>query len=305
VDRHLDGYNPTDGGRRIQDFVDLLSNWYVRRSRRRFWRSEGDEDKISAYATLYTCLTSLCKLLAPFMPFVADEMYRNLVHSVDSSQPESVHLADFPQAVPDMIDQPLMDATRLAMRVSSMGRGARSKASVRVRQPLATVAVKPRTPEEREYLRQVQPQVLDELNIKELQVLDEDASLYRRAGQAAGEQTEAIVQVDSYWASLEGGYMVAVDTTITPELADEGLARELVHRIQNLRRSAKFEITDRIVTSYRGPDRVGEVMHKFADYIRQETLSDSLTEGEPGEEANSETQKLDGMEVTLGVRRAG
>ena len=305
VDRYLDSYNPTDAGRRIQDFVDLLSNWYVRRSRRRFWRSEGDEDKISAYATLYTCLTSLCKLLAPFMPFVADEMYRNLVHSVDSSQPESVHLADFPQTVPDLIDQPLMDATRLAMRVSSMGRGARSKASVRVRQPLASVAVKPRTPEEREYLRQVQPQVLDELNIKQLLVLDEDASLYRRAGQAAGEQTEAIVQVDSYWASLEGGYMVAVDTTITPELADEGLARELVHRIQNLRRSAKFEITDRIITSYRGPDRVGEVMHKFADYIRQETLSDSLTEGEPGEGANSETHKMDGMEVTLGVRRAG
>ena len=149
----------------------------------------------------------------------------------------------------------------------------------------------------------MQPQVLDELNIKELQVLDEDASLYRRAGESAGEQTDAIVQIDSYWASLEGGYMVALDTTITPDLAEEGLARELVHRIQNLRRAAGFEITDRILTYYQGPDSVRTVMEKFSNYIRQETLSEGLVEGEPAEGAHSEKQKLDGGEVTLGVRR--
>ena len=269
VDRHLESYNPTDAGRRIQDFVDLLSNWYVRRSRRRFWKSENDDDKISAYATLYTCLSTLCKLMAPFTPFVAEEMYQNLVRSVDADAPESVHLADFPEPSLDLVDQPLMEATRLAMRISSMGRGARSRAGVKVRQPLASVAVKPRTPEEGEYLHRVQPQVLDELNIKELQVLDEDASLYRRAGESAGEQTDAIVQIDSYWASLEGGYMVALDTTITPDLAEEGLARELVHRIQNLRRAAGFEITDRILTYYQGPDSVRTVMEKFSNYIRR------------------------------------
>ena len=303
VDRQLESYNPTDAGRRIQDFVDLLSNWYVRRSRRRFWKSENDDDKISAYATLYTCLSTLCKLMAPFTPFVAEEMYQNLVRSVDGGAPESVHLADFPEPSLDLVDQPLMEATRLAMRISSMGRGARSRAGVKVRQPLSRVLIRPRSPGEGEYLRRVQPQVLDELNIKELQVLDEDASLYRRASESAGEQTEAIVQLDHQWVSLEGGYMVALDTTITPDLAEEGLARELVHRIQNLRRAAGFEITDRIFTYYQGPDSVRTVMEKFSDYIRQETLSEGLVEGEPAEGAHTEKQKLEGTEVTLGVRR--
>ena len=265
VDRQLEAYNPTDAGRRIQDFVDLLSNWYVRRSRRRFWKSENDDDKISAYATLYTCLSTLCKLMAPFTPFVAEEMYQNLVRSVDGDAPESVHLADFPEPSLDLVDQPLMEATRLAMRVSSMGRGARSRAGVKVRQPLASVAVKPRTSEEGEYLRRVQPQVLDELNIKELQVLDEDASLYRRASESAGEQTDAIVQIDSYWASLEGGYMVALDTTITPDLAEEGLARELVPphpEPQTGRRFRDYRQNPRILSgSGLGECGDGEVLH--------------------------------------------
>ena len=340
VDMELGAYNPTDAGRRIQDFVDRLSNWYVRRSRRRFWKSENDEDKISAYATLHSCLTTLCKLLAPFMPFVADEMYQNLVRSVDEGAPESVHLADFPQSSTDLVDQPLMDATRLAMRISSMGRGARSRAGVKVRQPLSRGLVRTRLPDEREAVLRVQAQIMDELNIKELQVLAEPSTmaaknegdgdsdigqLYLQALEAAGvivdasapsftaspeggtgqgaTQVDASVQVDRYWVSLEGGYMVALDTSITPDLAEEGLARELVHRIQNLRRAARFEITDRILTYYQGPDRVGEVMRKFADYIQQETLSEALTDGEPDGEDHSETQKLEGMDVVLAVKR--
>ena len=317
VDRHLENYNPTDAGRRIQDFVDRLSNWYVRRSRRRFWKSENDEDKISAYATLYTCLTTLSKLMAPFTPFVAEEMYQNLVRSVDPDAPESVHLASFPESSPELIDQPLMDATRLAMRLSSMGRGARSKAGVKVRQPLQRVLVRPRTPEEADHIVRVRTQVLDELNIKELgqdgASDDQVQDIYQRALELAvrsaesgtpATQVEAMVQVDSYFVSLEGGYMVAVDTTVTPDLAEEGLARELVHRIQNLRRAAKFEITDHIVTYYQLPQPVAEVMRKFAEYIQQETLSQALVEGEPAEGAHAETQKLEGSEVVLGVRRA-
>ena len=347
VDRHLETYNPTDGGRHIQEFVDLLSNWYVRRSRRRFWKSESDEDKTWAYSTLYTCLTTLCKLLAPFMPFVAEEMYQNLVRSVDSKAPDSVHLALFPEARADRVDQPLMDATRLAMRISSMGRRARSRAGIKVRQPLSRVLVRPRTPTEEGHILRVRPQILDELNVKELQVLSEsetrsgygeteqEVTLYRRALDAAGfpyepsasglqgpsagsmasavlaqgrvgpaeTQVEASIQVGHYWVSLEGGYMVAVDTTVTPELAEEGLARELVHRIQNLRRAARFEITDRIVTFYQGPSRVQKAMEKFADYIQQETLSEDLIERKPEEGAHAEGQKLDGMCVTLGVKR--
>ena len=326
VDRHMDGYSPTDAGRRIQEFVDRLSNWYVRRSRRRFWKSENDEDKISGYATLYSCLSTLCKLIAPFMPFVAEEMYQNLVRAVDKAAPDSVHLAEFPQASPEMVDQSLMDATRLAMKVSSMGRGARSRAGVKVRQPLTRVLIKPRVAEEAQRILQVQAQILDELNIKQIQVISEserysgeeagtDSSgrgLYTRALEAAGasavsetnaSQVEAILQLDEYWVSLEGGYMVALDATMTEELADEGLARELVHRIQNLRRAAHFEITDRILIYYQGNHRVRDVMNKFASYIQEETLSDKLLEDEPGEGAHSETQKLEGVEVVLGVKR--
>ena len=322
VDGYLDAYEPTDAGRRIQDFVDRLSNWYVRRSRRRFWKSESDEDKISAYATLYTCLTTLCRLMAPFTPFVAEEMYQKLVRPVDEGVPESVHLAPFPEASAEMVDEALMDATRLAMKVSSMGRGARSQAGVKVRQPLKRVLVRPRSSDEGGYVLRLQTQILDELNIKELRVLNEtpqsdsdaeEAELYRRALEAAGahgepsrpgaSQVEAILRLDQYSVSLEGGYMVAVDTTVTPELAEEGLSRELVRRIQNLRRSAGFEITDRIVTSYQGPQQVGDVMTKFADYIRQETLSEDLTETEPEEGAHVDRQRLDGMDLILGVKR--
>ena len=342
VERHLEVYNPTDAGRRIQEFVGMLSNWYVRRSRRRFWKSENDEDKNSAYATLYSCLTTLSRLLAPFVPFLAEEMYQNLVRSVNGKAAESVHLDEFPHASPELVDQALMDATRLAMRISSMGRSARSRAGVKVRQPLSKVLVRPRSTDEIDHILKVKGQILDELNIKELEILTEPASqvgtgetgedsgqgqLYQRSLEAAGQpvepsltpsegdldertvpgatQVQATLQLDQYWVSLEGGYMVAVDTTVTPELAEEGLARELVHRIQNLRRAARFDITDRIVAFYQGPQRVREAMQKFAGYIQQETLSDSLVEAEPGEGVHADKQKLDGMDVVLGVKRVG
>ena len=303
VDGYLDSYDPTGAGRRIQQFIDQLSNWYVRRSRRRFWKSENDADKLSAYATLYTCLVTLARLMAPLAPFVTEEMYQNLERSVDQDAPDSVHLTSFPVADPSLIDQPLMEATRLAMRISSMGRAARSRAGLKVRQPLASAVVKPRTPDEGESLRQVQAQVLEELNIKELRVVGDDLSLYQQAQQAAGDQVEAVVTVDHYSVALEGGYMVAVDSNVTPEMAEEGLARELAHRIQNLRRAAGLELTDRIAAFYQGPEPIGLVMRHHADYICQETLADELVAGVPGDGAETETQKVEGMEITLGVKR--
>ena len=311
VDEQLEAYNPTDAGRRIQDFVDLLSNWYVRRSRRRFWKSENDDDKASAYATLYTCLSTLCKLMAPFTPFVAEEMYQNLVRSVDGDAPESVHLASFPLDSPELVDHQLMTATRLAMEISRMGRAVRSKAGLKVRQPLAEVVVWAKA----DLVEQVGDQILEELNVKKLTPLGryvgEAERLYERARVVSHEQGEdsfpnnGIYKVDQYWVAPGGrGIMVAIDSTITPELAAEGLARELVHRIQNLRRAAGFEITDRILTYYQGPDSVGVVMEKFSNYIRQETLSEKLVEGEPVEGAHTEKQKLEGTEVVLGVSRA-
>ena len=305
VDRCMENYDPTNAGRRIQEFVDRLSNWYVRRSRRRFWRSdEGDADKLSGYITLHTCLVTVAKLMAPLAPFVAEEIYQNLVCSVDPNAPDSVHLADFPVADDSLVDNDLMEATRLAMRISSMGRAARSKSGLKVRQPLASAAIRTRTPSERAFVTQVRPQIIDELNIKDIELLDDDSSLLRQAQEQAGGEPEAVVSVGHYTASLEAGYLVAVNGEITPELAEEGLARELVHRIQGLRRAANFEVTDHIETWYDGPEELSVVMRgNFAAYISEETLSDLVTAGSPPEGSKSETAKIEGQEITLAVRR--
>ena len=305
VDGYLETYDPTNAGRRMQEFIDQLSNWYVRRSRRRFWKSENDQDKLSAYITLHRCLVTLAKLMAPLAPFLAEELYQNLVCSVDTQAPDSVHLAHYPAADESLIDEQLMEATRLAMRIASMGRSARSKAGIRVRQPLGSVMVKTRTPAEEQYLDLIKSQVLEELNIKEMHGLDDDLASKIETLAASSGQAEGVFDVeDNCWVGWENGYMVALDTRMTPELKEEGLARELVHRIQNLRRAAQFELTDRIVTYCQAPEEIAEVLTgSFAGYIRQETLTEDLVAGPPPEEAKAETTKLDGMEVTLGVRR--
>ncbi len=303
VDGHLDNYNPTDAGRRIAEFIDVLSNWYVRRNRRRFWKSEADADKMGAYATLYTCLATVARLMAPLAPFVAEHMYRNLELRFNEDAPDSVHLADYPVADTSLIDQEIMDATRLAIRVSSMGRAARSKAGLKVRQPLASVVVRTRNQDETRYLDWIREQVLEELNIKELVVDSPEHPIYAQAQAEAGEGTDAVVAVNGYSAAVEAGYMVAVDSNITPELHDEGLARELAHRIQNLRKRAGFEITDHIVTYYQGPEDVARVMRDHADYIMAETLSNGLPFEPAPEEATSESSEVEGMEVTLAVQR--
>jgi len=285
----MEDYNPTETGRAVQAFVDDLSNWYVRRSRRRFWKSAqaGDADKLAAYQTLYTCLVTVTKLLAPFVPFVAEEMYQNLVCSVFPDEPESVHLAEWPQADASLVDEGLMADTRLVMKVASLGRNARAKAGIKVRQPLAKVLVRPHSQAEAEALRRLAPQVTDELNVKELAVATEDAAL-QGAGLALAE---------------EGGYIVALDTAITPELADEGLAREIVRRLQTMRKNAGFDIADYITTHYQGDAEMARVLRQFEDYVRQETLSRELVEGPPPEGAYSEEQKLGGGSVRLAVRR--
>ena len=308
VDGYMDGYEPTNAGRRIQEFIDQLSNWYVRRSRRRFWRNEGDADKLSGYITLHTCLVAVAKLMAPLAPFVAEEMYQNLVCSVDPSAPDSVHLSEYPVADKSLVDQPLMEATQLAMKVASMGRAARSKAGLKVRQPLANLLVKIRVPAERGYLDQVRPQVLEELNIKDIQVIEDDAPLVQKVLEEAGYETETILSVENYSVSLEGGYMVAVNGDLSDELREEGLAREVVHRIQGMRRSANFDVTDRIVTYYQGSSEFAEVMQgPFSNYIRDETLSNQLVDGTPDSDSNAgaatESTKIEGMEITLAVHQ--
>ena len=215
-----------------------------------------------------------------------------------------MHLADFPVADESQVDDDLMEATRLAMRISSMGRAARSKSGLKVRQPLASAAIRTRTPSERAFVAQVRPQIIDELNIKDIEILDDGSDLFRQAQEQAGGEAETVVSVGHYTASLEAGYLVAVNGEITPELAEEGLARELVHRIQGLRRSANFEVTDRIETWYDGPEELSGVMRgNFASYISEETLSDQVSAGPPPEGSRSETAKIEGQEITLAVRR--
>jgi isoleucyl-tRNA synthetase len=287
VTTEMDGYDPTRAGRRIEEFVDLLSNWYVRRSRRRFWKSESDADKAAAYHTLYRCLVTLSKLLAPFTPFLSEAMYQNLVRSVDPRAPESVHLTDFPTADPGAIDQGLMEGSRLAMKVASLGRAARSAAKIKVRQPLGRALVKARAPGEWPLLEPLLPQVLEELNVKAVEHLEDEA-----AGQEG-----------RFSVAEEAGYMVAVDTRLSPELQAEGAAREVVHRLQTMRRDAGFDIADRIYTHYHGDAGLETVMEQFAPYIQQETLSLGLIRGEAAE-GHSQTHKVQGKEITLAVRRA-
>ena len=166
VTRSLDEYDATGAGRKIEEFVDNLSNWYVRRSRRRFWKSENDVDKQSAYTTLYQCLVTLAKLLAPLTPFVAEELYQNLVRPFDKDAPESIHLTDYPLADLSQVDEKLSAAINLVVKVTSLGRAARAKSNLKVRQPLAKVLVKVRTEAEKASLEQMASQVLDELNVK-------------------------------------------------------------------------------------------------------------------------------------------
>jgi isoleucyl-tRNA synthetase len=247
------------------------------------------------------------------------------------------------------MDTELAVATRLAMRVASLGRAARSKAGIRVRQPLAAVLVKARTPEEGSILAQVADQVRDELNVKEVRTVSDEtellayqvrpnmAALGKKYGAKSREVAVALAALDpalvvsrlqaganvqageftllpeevnvgvldrpGFATASESGYTVAVTTEVTPELAREGLARELVHRIQNMRRSAGFEIADRIVTYFQGPETVHQAMEAFASYVKTETLSLELRQAPPPDGAYVETQRIDGQDVVLAVKR--
>ncbi|PKB79663.1 MAG: isoleucine--tRNA ligase, partial [SAR202 cluster bacterium Io17-Chloro-G9] len=344
----LDVYEVEVATRRAEGFVEQLSNWYVRRSRRRFWKSDADEDKQAAYATLYECLVTLTRLIAPIIPFVSETMFRNLAGSADGG-PESVHLESYPVADKALVDRRLSQAVRLAMRLSSLGRAARSNVGVKVRQPMAEALVKLRSADEEELLEQISSQVGEELNVRRVSVLGDEREVAEievkadmsRIGPRFGRETRDVLAalskadpsevyaavaaggsvavgdyvlepedivitssaIAGYSVVSEGGYSVAVTTEITPELELEGRARELVHLVQNMRRSAGFDIADHVVTYYDGDEALDEVVAVHGDYIRQETLSRELTRGTPPQGSYSEEQKVNGLGVVLGVVR--
>ena len=261
----------------------------MRRTRRRFWKSENDADKLSAYTTLYRCLVTLSKLLAPFTPFLAEELYQNLVCSVFPDAPDSVHLTDFPAADETKIDSELSNDIKIVMKVSSLGRAVRSQAGIKVRQPLDRVVVRVGSNRDREGVERLLPQILEELNVKGVEFADSMAQLDK----------------PGFVVNSEGNFGVAINTDISPALQAEGLAREIVHRLQTMRRSAGFDIADHITTYYQGDTYVKQVMADFADYIKQETLSRQLVEGVPEQDIFTESYKLAGHEILLGVKRQG
>ena len=291
VNNALDNYNPTKAARMIEDFVNALSNWYVRRSRRRFWKSESDADKLAAYTTLYQCLVTLSQLLAPFTPFIAEELYQNLVRSVDAKAEESVHLTDFPVADKTKIDDKLNEDVKLTIKISSLGRAARAKAGIKVRQPLATLMVKANSTEEKEALHRLAHVILEEVNVKETIMLDSaDGELH--------------TDMSGYSIASDGGCWVAVKTELTPELVSEGISRELVRRLQNMRRNANFNVADHIITYYQAEGLIKKAVAKFADYIKRETLSQELVDGLPIEEGvYTEKYSIRDNEIILAVKK--
>jgi isoleucyl-tRNA synthetase len=357
VTEKLEGYEPNLATAAVDEFIDDLSNWYVRRSRRRFWAKAGasvtsDADKRAAYGTLYHVLVTLSRLLAPFTPFVTEVMYQNLVRTVDPDAPESVHHGDWPTADAERLaaSQGLLDQMALARQVVTLGHAARAQANVKVRQPLGQVVVF--APGRADDLAAMRDLVVDELNVKELEVAREAGELVSfrllpvnkvlgprfgklfprvraalsavadpaaaaaalEAGQSltldvdgrtvALAPDEVLVQTEARVGMAvlsEGGVTVALDTTLTPDLVAEGLAREVVRRVQTLRKEADFQLDDRIVTTYETDDELGAVVAAWAEYIRAETLSDALVAGPPQAGAQSESYEVEGHPLTLGV----
>jgi isoleucyl-tRNA synthetase len=363
VTEMMDEYDVTGAARAIENFTDDLSNWYVRRNRRRFWKSESDSDKLAAYQTLYESLLTVSRLSAPFIPFISEAMYRNLALSVNPDAPESVHLTDFPVADLSLIDEQLLKDTATVIKVVSLGRAARSISKLKVRQPLLEVLVKPRQPSENASLERFRQQVLEELNVKELRVVDTGSDIMNyqikanfkllgpklgkrlpelqkalagvngsevaaqvKAGQTLsvtlpdGETLELAPdevlveakQKEGYAVMEDGGYVVALNTAVNPDLKREGLMRDLVRFIQQARKDAGFNISDTISTYYAVMEDSDGVLADLADtlsdperarYVRSETLSAALTQGEAPTGAFTQLIDLDGASLKLGLVR--
>jgi isoleucyl-tRNA synthetase len=310
----------------LELLLDDLSNWYVRRSRRRFWKSEADADKAAAYATLYHVLVAFTKLLAPFVPFVTEAMYQNLVRAVDPTAPQSVHHTLYPDADADTLDHRLLDKMRLAITTAALGRSARGAADIKLRQPLAEAKVFVGSAQEREDLLELADVLSEELNVKAIEIVSEVGELvsYKllpnnrvlgpKLGQnfpavrqalgaldpaqaaarlQAGEALEIAVDGQVYWlegddilvqtesrgglaVASEKGVTVAVDVNLTPELVQEGYARDLVRTINSMRKDAGLDISDRIRVGYEAEGDVAETLRAYAGYISQETLATEL-----------------------------
>ncbi len=361
VTEKMDAYDVTAAGRALGEFVDELSNWYVRRSRRRFWKAEDDGDKKAAHSTLYECLTTVAKLSAPFTPFVAEALYRNLVVNADADAPESVHLADWPGVDEALVDEGLSRRMAAARRIVALGRAARNAAAIKTRQPLREVVVVQEATADgdgdlRAGVEALAPIVLDELNVKDLRFGEAQSILaydlkpnlgvvgpkygrlvpgIRRAlaeapvevgvRAAAGEPVRVEVdgeavelspeellvepkEREGYALAREGDLAVALKTELDEALVDEGLVRELVHKVQNLRREKGFEIEDTVSVELGGSPRINRLLEgAWGDYFKSEVLARDLKlDGETnGATGGAQSMSVEGEELRVKVRGLG
>ena len=345
VDDNLGNYRIPEATKALAEFVDDMSNWYVRRCRERYWAKDMPQDKINAYMTLYTALVTLCKAAAPMIPFLTEDIYQNLVRTVDKNAPESIHLCDFPEVNESMIDPELEASMDEVLKVVVFGRAARNTANIKSRQPIANMYIKA-TKTLDDYFVDI---LRDELNVKNVE-FKEDLSAFtaysfkpqlRTVGPKYGKHLNAIKE---YLANVDGnkamselkadgvikftaddteialaeedllidvakmdGYVtegdnyvtVVIDTTLTPELIEEGYVREVISKIQTMRKDSDFQVTDRIKVYVTGNAKIAEVMEKNADEIKRVVLGDAFVMDAACD--NSKEWNINGEKVTIGV----
>lgn len=354
VQADLDDYEPTKAARAIEEFVnDNLSNWYVRLNRKRFWAGEMDENKLSAYQTLYACLKTVAQLMAPFSPFYADRLYSDLCEPAKESEGyASVHLSFFPEADNAMINKDLEKQMQLAQDITSNVLALRRKVNLKVRQPLQTLLVPVMDDEQKANVEAVRRLVLDEVNVKEMKIVDnEESGLVKRVkadfkklgpryGKIMKDLGKAITGMDAktiaelekngsvtfkelpgepvvtlddveiipedvpgWLVANDGNITVALDVTVTPELKNEGMARELINRIQNIRKASDFDITDKVNVELTSTPEVEEALKSFGDYIKSQVLADTLVTAAVVEGDDVTELDIDGDKINARVRR--
>ena len=347
VDDDLANYRIPEAARALQSFVDDMSNWYVRRSRERFWAKGMEQDKINAYMTLYTALVTLSKTAAPMIPFMTEEIYQNLVRSIDPDAPESIHLCDFPEVQEAYIDKELESKMDEVLKVVVMGRAARNAANIKNRQPIANMFVK--APEELpEFYKEI---IEEELNVKNVTFTDDvrEFTSYTfkpqlktvgpKYGKLLGNIKKALSEIDGNQAmdtlnetgvltfDFDGGHVelskedllidtaqtegyvtegdntvtVVLDTRLTPELLEEGFYRELVSKIQTMRKEAGFEVMDHIYVYVDRNEKIAEVIKKYSDQLKGEVMADSITLGAMS--GYTKEWNINGEDVMLGVAK--
>ncbi len=338
VTDNMNNYNLTKATRPMLDFVENLSNWYIRRSRRRFWKSENDGDKNQAYKTLYIVLTELCKILAPFMPFLAEEIYRNLTDE------ESVHFADWPKVNEEKINIELNEEIHLLRMIVNLGHSVRAKKKIKVRQPLSKVSVALPKGVDSKLIVDEQDIILEELNVKELVIIKEASDMVeesvmpnaRKLGPKYGKEVQNIIKLvksgefevlddgkvrvgdfllesdevevgfegkDGFDVESDGGVVVALDTEITEDLQSEGYARDLIRYIQEMRKEMDYKVDDRISIWIDGQKILQDCVTKFSDYIKSETLANEIQQSGDMDWDIEKELDLDGLHLKVGIKK--